>query len=71
MRGLCTPSELLALTEQDLEAVRGIPNQVPFFHICKKHGFGWYDAVSVDDPIDPGGGFCTRHEICPILPAEH
>lgn len=47
VRGLCTPSELLALTESDIEAVRGIPNQVPFFHICRKHGFGWYDAVGV------------------------
>lgn len=47
VRGLCTPGELLALTEQDIEAVRGIPGQVPFFHICKKHGFGWYDATGL------------------------
>jgi cysteine-rich repeat protein len=47
VRGLCTPSQLLGLTEADIEAVRFIPNEVPFFHICKKHGFGWYDAVNV------------------------
>jgi cysteine-rich repeat protein len=46
--GLCTPSQLQAqLNETYIEAVRGIPGQVPFFHICKKHGFGWYDAVGV------------------------
>ena len=47
VRGLCTPSQLLGLTEADIEAVRFIPNEVPFFHICQKHGFGWYDAVNV------------------------
>jgi cysteine-rich repeat protein len=47
VRGLCTPTELLALNEQHIEAVRGIPNQVPFFQICRKHGFGWYDATGV------------------------
>jgi cysteine-rich repeat protein len=47
LRGRCTPSELLGLTPEDIEAVRFIPNEVPFFHICQKHGFGWYDATSV------------------------
>jgi len=47
VRGLCTPSQLLGLTEADIEAIRYIPNAVPFFHICKKHGFGWYDAADV------------------------
>ncbi len=47
VRGRCTPSELEGLTEADIEAVRFIPNQVPFFHICRKHGFGWYDATNV------------------------
>jgi cysteine-rich repeat protein len=47
VRGLCTPSELLGLSELDIEAVRGIPGQVPLFHICRKHGFGWYDATGV------------------------
>ncbi len=47
IRGRCTPSELLGLTPADVEAVRFIPNEVPFFHICQKHGFGWYDATNV------------------------
>jgi cysteine-rich repeat protein len=47
VRGLCTPSQLLGLTPEDIEAVRFIPNEVPFFHICQKHGFGWYDATNV------------------------
>jgi cysteine-rich repeat protein len=47
VRGLCTPSQLLGLTPSDVEAVRFIPNEVPFFHICQKHGFGWYDATNV------------------------
>src|SRR5262245_43844009 len=47
VRGLCTPDQLQALSENDIEAVRSIPNQVPFFHICRKHGFGWYDATNV------------------------
>ena len=51
VRGRCTPSELMALTPEDIEAVRFIPNQVPFFHICRKHGFGWYDAVNVPPGI--------------------
>ena len=51
VRGLCTPSQLMGLTEADIEAVRFIPNQVPFFHICKKHGFGWYDATGVPPGI--------------------
>lgn len=51
VRGLCTPSELLGLTEADIEAVRFLPGQVPFFHICRKHKFGWYDAVNVPPGI--------------------
>lgn len=51
VRGLCTPSELMGLSETDIEAVRGIPNEVPFFHICQKHGFGWYDATGVPPGI--------------------
>src|SRR5262249_26824943 len=47
VRGLCTPDQLMGLTQADIEAVQGIPNEVPFFHICQKHGFGWYDAVNV------------------------
>ncbi len=46
-RGLCTPDQLLGLTQADIEAVLPIPNEVPFFHICQKHGFGWYDATNV------------------------
>ena len=45
VRGRCTPDELLGLTEDDIDAVRPIPGEEPFFHICEKHGFGWYDAV--------------------------
>jgi cysteine-rich repeat protein len=51
VRGRCTPSELLGLTPEDVEAVRSNPNEVPFFHICKKHGFGWYDATNVQPGI--------------------
>ena len=51
IRGRCTPSELLGLTPADVEAVRFIPNEVPFFHICQKHGFGWYDATNVPPGI--------------------
>jgi hypothetical protein len=47
VRGLCTPDQLMGLTQADIETVQGIPNEVPFFHICQKHGFGWYDAVNV------------------------
>jgi cysteine-rich repeat protein len=47
VRGRCTPDDLLGLTEDDINAVRSIPGEVPFFHICEKHGFGWYDAVGV------------------------
>ena len=47
VRGLCTPDQLMGLTQADIEAVQGIPNEVPFFHICEKHGFGWYDAINV------------------------
>src|SRR5262245_38921829 len=46
-RGRCTPDQLLGLTQADIEAVQPIPNEVPFFHICQKHGFGWYDATNV------------------------
>ena len=51
VRGRCTPSELLGLTPEDIEAVRFIPNEVPFFHICRKHGFGWYDATNVPSAV--------------------
>jgi cysteine-rich repeat protein len=47
VRGRCTPDDLLGLTEDDIDAVRSNPGEVPFFHICEKHGFGWYDAVGV------------------------
>lgn len=47
LRGRCTPDQLMGLTQADVEAVRFIPNEVPFFHICQKHGFGWYDATGV------------------------
>jgi hypothetical protein len=47
VRGRCTPDDLLGLTEDDIDAVRPIPGEEPFFHICEKHGFGWYDAVGV------------------------
>src|SRR5262245_33858657 len=36
VRGLCTPDQLMGLTQADIEAVQGIPDQVPFFHICQK-----------------------------------
>ena len=62
VRGLCTPDQLLGLTQGDIEAVQGIPGEVPFFHICQKHGFGWYDATNVAAGIylaiaDSGSGF--------------
>jgi hypothetical protein len=47
MRGRCTPEELRGLTQQDVEAVLPISGQVPFFHICQAHAFGWYDALFV------------------------
>jgi hypothetical protein len=47
LRGRCTEDQLRGLTQQDVEAVLGIPGEVPFFHICQKHGFGWYDAIHV------------------------
>jgi len=48
LRGRCTPEQIAGLTREDVEAVEGIPDQVPFgIHECIKHGFGWYDAVNV------------------------
>jgi cysteine-rich repeat protein len=51
MRGRCTPSELLGLTAEDIEAIRFLPQEVPFVHICRKHGFGWYDATAVQPGV--------------------
>jgi cysteine-rich repeat protein len=50
-RGRCTPDQLQGLTQADVEAVAPIPNEVPLFHICQKHGFGWYDATNVPPGI--------------------
>ena len=47
VRGRCDLTDLLGLTQEDITAVLPIPGEVPFFHICRKHGFGWYDAVGV------------------------
>lgn len=47
VRGRCSFDQLMAITEQDIEAIRWLPGQVPFYHICQRHGFGWYDAVGV------------------------
>ena len=47
LRGRCTPDQLQGVTEADIEAVRFLPNEVPFFHICQRHSFGWYDATGV------------------------
>lgn len=47
-RGKCTEDQLSALTQADFDFVRTyFPAQVPFTHVCGKHGFGWYDAVNV------------------------
>jgi cysteine-rich repeat protein len=51
VRGRCTPSELMGLTAEDVEAVRFLPDQVPFYHVCRKHGFGWYDATHVQPGV--------------------
>lgn len=46
--GKCTEAQLATLTESQIDWVRTYyPQEVPFYHICQKHGFGWYDAVTV------------------------
>ena len=69
VRGLCGLDELPALTEEDIVAVAGIPGEVPFFHRCAKHGFGWYDAthvapgtyLAVAQSVSRLGGFVDGH----------
>ncbi|SET25457.1 hypothetical protein [Stigmatella erecta] len=46
--GKCEQWQLATLTEWDVNWVQSnFPAQVPFKHICTKHGFGWYDALGV------------------------
>jgi hypothetical protein len=47
VRGRCDLTDLPGLTQEDIMAVLPIPGEVPFFHVCRRHGFGWYDAVGV------------------------
>ncbi|WP_233261536.1 hypothetical protein [Vitiosangium sp. GDMCC 1.1324] len=47
-RGKCTPDQLASITQEDVASVQAsFPAQVPFTHVCRKHGFGWYDALFV------------------------
>jgi cysteine-rich repeat protein len=50
-RGRCTPDQIAELTQADIEALMQIPNEVPFFHRCVKHSFGWYDETNVPPGI--------------------
>lgn len=44
----CTSEQLATLTSEDVDWMQSsFPEQVPFRHVCKKHGFGWYDALNV------------------------
>ena len=47
MRGRCDLNDLPSITQDDIAAVSGIPGEIPFLHICRKHGFGWYDVVGL------------------------
>jgi hypothetical protein len=47
-RGKCEPWQLATITPADVDYVLAYyPQQVPLKHVCKKHGFGWYDATYV------------------------
>jgi hypothetical protein len=69
VRGLCDLDQLPGLTEEDIVAVAGIPGEVPFFHRCARHGFGWYDAtqvapgtyLAVAQSVSRLGGFVDGH----------
>jgi hypothetical protein len=45
--GLCTEDAQGRVTVDQLAAIQSVPNQLLFFHDCVKHGFGWYDELSV------------------------
>jgi hypothetical protein len=46
--GKCTQGDLSTLTPSDISYLQSYyPGQVPLYHVCSKHGFGWYDAVGV------------------------
>ena len=73
LRGRCTFDDLQGLTEQDIDAVRGLPGEVPFFHICRKHGFAPVDAymlhsvacdLKVSEIVDAPNWIVTSY--CPL-----
>lgn len=46
--GLCTEQQLFGMRDYHIDWVRtNVPGDVPFYHRCGKHGFGWYDATYV------------------------
>jgi hypothetical protein len=46
--GKCEQWQLATINEWDVNWVESnVPGDLPFKHVCKKHGFGWYDAVGV------------------------
>ena len=56
--GKCEQWQLATINEWDVNWVESnVPGDLPFKHVCKKHGFGWYDAVGVP----PGTYLAVAH----------